>query len=85
MIFRKKTGIERLQQKNKKLSGLDKYLIFSFSVVLIYTPAEFISSNITGVSHDVLTTCIFALFGGEVVGCAIIKKYKLKKRSDDYE
>lgn len=73
-----KTGIERLQ-KLKKIPGLDKYLIFSFSVLIIYTIVEFIFSTIAGFSHDTLTTCLFAAFGGETLLCALIKRYKLKK------
>lgn len=81
-IIRKKTesGIERLQKK-RMLPDLDKYLIFSFSVLILYTLAEFICSTITGITHDTLTTCLYAAFGGETLLCALIKKYKLK-RSD---
>ena len=81
-IFRKKTesGIERLQKK-RMLPDLDKYLIFSFSVLILYTLGEFICSTITGITHDTLTTCLYAAFGGETLLCAVIKKYKLK-RSD---
>ena len=61
--MRKKTGIERLQ-KRKQLPDLDKYLIFSFVVMLVYTVSELVLSTITGISHDTLTTCIFAAFGG---------------------
>lgn len=81
-IFRKKTesGIERLRKK-RMLPDLDKYLIFSFSVLILYTLAEFICSTITGITHDTLTTCLYTAFGGETLLCAVIKKYKLK-RSD---
>ena len=79
IIRRTKTesGIERLRKK-RTLPDLDKYLIFSFSVLLIYTLVEFIFSTVTGVSHDTLTTCFFAAFGGETLWCAILKKCKLK-------
>lgn len=81
---RAKTGIEQLQRKNKKkLSGLDKYVIFSFSVLLTYTVIEFVVSTITEISHDTLTTVLYGAFGGELLLCAIIKKYKLK-RGDSY-
>ena len=82
-IFQKKTksGIEQLQKEQKKrvIPDLDKYLVFSFSVLILYTLAEFICSTITGISHDTLTTCLYAAFGGETLLCAIIKKYKLKR------
>lgn len=63
----------------KKLPTLDKYLVFSFAVMLIYALAEFIVSTITGVSHDTLTTCIFAAFGGELLMLCMIKRLKLRK------
>ena len=63
----------------KKLPALDKYLILSFSVMLIYALAEFIVSTITGVAHDTLTTCIFAAFGGELLMACMIKRLKLRK------
>lgn len=73
-----KTGIEILRGK-KKIPDLDKYLIFSFTVLILYTFAEFITSTITGVSHDALTVALFGAFGGETLLCAIIKKHKLKR------
>lgn len=73
-----KTGIERLQ-KRKQLPDLDKYIIFSFVVMLLYTIIEFITSSITGVSHDTLTTCLFGAFGGELLLCAMIKRLKLRR------
>lgn len=78
-IFQKnKTGIEQLK-KNRKLPDLDKYIIFSFSVMILYTIFEFIFSTITGVSHDTLTTCLYGAFGGELLMCALIKRFKLKR------
>ena len=65
--------------KKKKLPDLDKYIIFSFVVMLLYTIAEFIVSSITGISHDTLTTCLYGAFGGELLMCAMIKRLKLKR------
>ena len=78
MFKKKQTGIERLQKK-RELPDLDKYIIFSFAVMLIYTIFEFIFSTITGVSHDTLTTCLYGAFGGELLMCALIKRLKLKR------
>lgn len=66
---------------------LDKYVIFSFVSLIIYTIVEQIISTITGVSHDVLTTAFFAAFGGETLMCAMIKKLKLKnsKQGESYD
>ena len=78
-----------MQSKNKKnykkLSGLDKYIIFSFTVLIIYSICEFVCSTITGVSHDTLTVALYGAFGGELLLCAVIKKYKLKRGDTDNE
>lgn len=76
--MREKTGIERLQ-KRKQLPDLDKYIIFSFAVMIVYTVFEFVFSTITGISHDTLTTCLYAAFGGELLMCAMIKRLKLRR------
>lgn len=70
----------------KKLNGLDKYVIFCFSVLLIYTIAEFIVSTITGVSHDTLSSVLFGCLGApELLGCAVIKIFKINKEDKDEE
>lgn len=73
-----KTGIEQLQRR-KHMADLDKYIIFSFSVMILYTIFEFVFSTITGVSHDTLTTCLYGAFGGELLMCALIKRLKLRR------
>lgn len=66
-------------KKKKKLNSLTKYVIFSIAIVLVYSVAEFVLSSVTGISHDTLTGCVYAFFGGEVVTCGLIKIFKLKK------
>lgn len=61
----------------KKLK-LEHYVIFSLAVVLIYTIAEFVT-GMYGVSHDGLTPYVFGVFGGEVLSCALIKVFKMRK------
>ena len=61
------------------IKDLTKYVIFSISVVVIYTVAEFVSSIITGISHDTLSTCVYGFFGGELVLLAMIKIFKIKR------
>lgn len=73
-----KTGIEQLRI-HKHMADLDKYIIFSFSVMLVYTVFEFVFSTVTGISHDTLTTCLYSAFGGELLLCAMIKRLKLKR------
>ena len=63
----------------KKLSGLDKYVIFSIALLIVFTVAEFIASCVTGVEQTTLITCFTATFGGEVLSCALIKIFKLKR------
>ena len=69
----------------KKLNGLDKYVIFSISVLLIYTIVEMIISTVSGISHDTVTTALYACFGGEILSCALIKIFKLKDDTDKLE
>lgn len=61
-----------------KLNGLDKYVIFSISVTLIYTVAEFVTATITGVEKTTLSTCVYGFFAGEIVVAGVIKIFKLK-------
>ena len=62
----------------KKLSVLDIYVIFSISVLLIFTIASYILAITCGIMLDTLTTCFFGFFGGEIVTCALIKIFKLR-------
>lgn len=66
---------------------LANYIVFSIIVILIYSIAEFIISTATGVSHETLTTCVYAFFGTEIASCAFIKVYKIKKETNtvDFE
>ena len=61
------------------LKDLTKYVVFSITFVIIYTIAEFVVSTITGISHDVLTGCVYGFFAGEVVLCGMIKIFKLRR------
>ena len=63
----------------KKLTDLDKYVLFSIALLLIFSVTELIISTITGISHDTLITAFFACFGGEILSCAVIKIFKLKR------
>lgn len=69
--------------RHRRTPSLTKYVIFSITVLLIYTGAEFISASVTGVSHDTLTTCFYACFGGEILFCALIKIFKLKEEDNE--
>ena len=80
--MRVKTGIERLK-RIKHLSALDKYVIFSFICLIIFTITEIILQAVTGTSQDTLITCFFGTFGGELLLCAMIKRLKLKKEGSN--
>ena len=66
-------------KEKKKLSKLDRYLIFSIGVLLVYTVAEMVLTSLTGFDHSTLTTCIFSAFGGEFMLAALIKIYNIRK------
>ena len=70
-----------LIHKLKTLPSLDKYVIFSIAFTIVYSVAEFITSVVTSVSHDVLTECVYKFFVGEVIVCALIKIFKLAPKS----
>ena len=61
------------------IKNLTKYVVFSISVVIIYTIAEFILSTVTGISHDTLTVAVYGFFGGELVLLAMIKIFKIRR------
>ena len=75
---RKRISQEGTKKKKKRISALDKYVIFSFAAILIYTIAQTVVTIRTGVESSTLTTCFFSVFGGEVLMCALIKRLKLK-------
>lgn len=60
------------------IKDLTKYVVFSITFVILYTIAEFVVSTVTGVSHEVLTGCVYGFFAGEIVLCGMIKIFKLK-------
>ena len=64
--------------KRSRMKSLDRYVVFSIALLLIYTVAEFVSGSLTGETHDVLTGCFYAAFGGEILSCALIKIFKLR-------
>lgn len=65
-------------KKNKTIPSLTKYIVFSITIVIVYSVIEFIFSITANTSHDVLTGCVYGFFGGEIVTCGLIKIFKLK-------
>lgn len=70
---------KRTRRTNKRISALDKYLIFCIVFFVIYTIAELATSCACGVAHDALTNAVKWFCGGEVFLCAMIKRLKLKR------
>lgn len=66
----------------KKLDNLDKYLIFTFTSLILFTIAILVIFCITGNEPAVLTGCFFGAFGGEILMCALIKRLKLHKEAE---
>lgn len=71
--------------KNQYTPSLTLYVAFSILVLLVYTVVEQVLSTISGISHDTLTTCFYACFGGEILCCALIKIFKLKTQDKEDE
>lgn len=57
-----------------------KFIIISFVMVTVYTAVAIVFQMIT---HEelstTLTTCFFSVWGGEVLMCALIKIFKLRR------
>ncbi len=68
--------------KKKEFTGLDKYLIFTFVSLILFTIAILIIFVITHEEPAVLVGCFFAAFASEVYHCAKIKKLKLHKETE---
>lgn len=71
---KKKTLREKLEEM-----PLSSYVVFSITILLIYTAIELVLVSLTEMSHDTLTTCFYSVFGGEILACALIKIFKLKE------
>lgn len=66
-------------KKHKKMSALDKYLVFCFGVLLIYTIVHSYIFYVTGQEASTLSVLVFGVFGtSEPIICGLIKLFKLK-------
>lgn len=88
-----KTDIDKLQEKliklrseepkKKRMSALDKYVIFSFTCLLIFTAIVTVYQFKSDMEFSpTLITCFYSCFGGELLLCAMIKRLKLKKEDE---
>lgn len=72
--------IERNSPGKKGLSALDKYVIFSFANIIVFTIIALVYQFITqNELSGTLITCFFGVFGGELLMLCMIKRLKLKK------
>lgn len=72
----------RSRNQTGREQSLTRYVVFSIIVLILYYIIEFIMSSTTGVSHDTITVSITATFGGEILSCALIKIFKLRRRDE---
>ena len=71
-------------QEKKRISALDKYVIFSFSNIIIFTIIALVYQFLT--DNELSSTLImsfFGVFGGELLMLCMIKRLKLKKGESD--
>ena len=67
------------RRKKKKVSALDKYVIFSLSALILFTVTVIVYQFYTKEElSSTLITCFFAAFGGELLMLCMIKRLKLK-------
>lgn len=75
----------RKKETKKKVGAIDKYLIFVFTSVVLYTIAVLVIFYRQGIEPTTLTVSFFGLFGGEITLLALIKRLKLKKGDKEDE
>lgn len=68
---------EKVKRALRKTNTLDKYMILSFTIIILYTIAHSVILGITGNESAVLTVCVFAFFAEEIALCAFLKRTKL--------
>ena len=89
--------LERIQKKliarnnpkepqKKRMSALDKYVIFSFAMIIIFTVIALVYQFTSNEElSSTLIMSFYGVFGGELLMLAMIKRLKLKnpKEEDD--
>lgn len=71
------------KSKKVKIAKLTRFLLASIAIIIIYSVLEFIYSIKTGMSHDTLTTCMFAFFGTELASCTLVKIFNIIKEKGE--
>lgn len=83
----------RRGKPKKKANTLDKYIIVSITMIIIYTIAHTVIFALTGNEAKILDTLFYTTFGLEILYCFLIKRFKLHeeakivfgKKKDDME
>lgn len=61
-----------------KLNKIDYFLTLTIFLLVVYTIIEQILTCVTGFERSTLTTCFYSAFGGEILGCVVIKVFNIK-------
>lgn len=78
------TNYRRYGYKKKKISAIDKYVVFSFACILLFTIVAIVYQFVSEDSlSDSLITAFFGVFGGELLMLCMIKRLKLKGGSSE--
>ena len=74
----------RKEPKKKRVSDLDKYVIFSFTMIIIFTAIALVYQFVSDTElSSTLIMSFYGVFGGELLILAMIKRLKLKKEDND--
>lgn len=74
---------ERRPARKKPVNKIDRYLISSAVIMLIYTVIVLFCAWHEKIIPPELTVALFAAFGGEIWACAWIKRLKIKEGEKD--
>lgn len=78
----KRNGLK--EPKKKRVSDLDKYVIFSFTMIIIFTAIALVYQFVSDTElSSTLIMSFYGVFGGELLILAMIKRLKLKKENND--
>lgn len=76
-IPRVKKSQKQSKPTKKTMHDLDVYVRFSIVISIIFTILILLIFAFTQQEPSTLITCFFAMFGGEIFSCAMIKLFKL--------
>lgn len=81
MLSRKKSLIKKF----KELPTLTKFVLYCFTMILIFTTVILILAANMVTVPDVLITCFYSVHGGEVLFCCLIKIFKLRTEGNEFD